>query len=253
MARSTSLSKADSTNNIVRINKINAELTNIANVLDKLLTNLAPLLEELPPLDAKIMSAKAKPSKQEFYFEHYNVVNLDSEAGTVAASDLTSTGRRQSDEKPANQYLPPYIPTLTCASFPMKVVGDVFYVGNGVTSVVGDAEIPSGTIVDATLVVKGNFRSGENCRLLRDVKALKDIAIGSNTVVEGNLVAGGKVTLGSSCVAHGAIDSEGDIEIGENAVIEGILCTKSSIIVDQFVKVLRSVYAARGFSTHRAM
>jgi hypothetical protein len=230
---------------------MNAELTNLARVLEKLLTNLEPVLEKLPPIEEEITTPEVKPSKQELYFEHYHVLNIDN--GVGVAPDKTSTGRMRSNEKVPTQYLPGYIPTLTRASFPMKVVGDVFYVGDGVTSVVGDAEIPSGTIVDATLVVKGNFTSGENCRLLRDIKALKDIAIGPNTVVEGKLVAGGKITLGSSCVAHGSIESEGDIEIGENAVIEGILCSKSSIIVGQFARVLRSVYAARGLSAQRAM
>jgi cytoskeletal protein CcmA (bactofilin family) len=271
MARSSLLSKSDLVNMNTQIDKMNAELTNLTLMLEKLLTNAralsnlepvledlpplgdeitsAPVLEELPPLDDEITATKAKPSKQELNFEHYDVLNIDSGAGTVAASEKTSTESLQSNENLTTQYLPGYIPTLTRASFPMKVVGDVFYVGDGVTSVVGNAEIPSGTIVDATLVVKGNFSSGKNCRLLRDVKALKDIVLGPNTVVEGNLVAGGKVTLGSNCIVHGTIESEGDIEIGENAVIEGILCSKSSIIAGQFTRVLRSVYAARGLST----
>jgi UDP-3-O-[3-hydroxymyristoyl] glucosamine N-acyltransferase len=142
--------------------------------------------------------------------------------------------------------------TAECTSFPMKVSGDVFYVGDGVTSVVGDAEIPSGTTVDATLVVKGNFKVGENCRLMRDVKALKDIAIGSNTTVEGSLVAGGKITLGSSCVVHGSMESDGDIEIDENTVVEGIIRSKSSIVLNSCAKVLQTVYAAKGVSAQKA-
>jgi predicted acyltransferase (DUF342 family) len=228
---------------------MNTELTNLARVLEKLLNNLANELEELPPLEEAITFSEVKTSKRELYFENYNVLNIDDGADGVEASTITSSDAHVGNEESVTESLPGYIPALTRASFPMKVVGDVFYVGNGVTSVVGDAEIPSGIIVDATLVVKGNFTSGENCRLLRDVKALKDITIGSNTVVEGNLVAGGKVTLGPSCVVLGAIDSEGDIEIGENAVIEGILCSKSSIVAGQFARVLRSAYAAKGLST----
>jgi cytoskeletal protein CcmA (bactofilin family) len=248
MARSSLLSKKDLAYMSTRIDQMNTELTNLARVLEKILNNLANELEELPPLEEEIISSEVKPSKRELFFENYDVLNIDNGADGEAPT-TTSNGAHVGNEESVTEYLPGYIPALTRASFPMKVVGDVFYVGNGVTSVVGDAEIPSGIIVDATLVIKGNFTSGENCRLLRDVKALKDIAIGSNTVVEGNLVAGGKVTLGSSCVVHGAIDSEGDIEIGENTVIEGILCSKSSIVAGQFTRVLRSAYAAKGLST----
>ncbi len=253
MAHSSMLSITDLANMSTQIDKMNAELTNLSRVLEKLLATLAPLLGELSLEDEGIPASETKPSRQELIFEQYNVLNIDTETGTVTESANTSTDRLPRNDKSTTQYLPPFIPTLTCASFPMKVIGDVFYVGNGVTSVVGDAEIPSGIIVDATLVVKGNFTSGDNCRLLRNVKALKDITLGSKTVVEGNLVAGGKVTLGSSCIVHGVIESEGNIEIGEKAVIEGTLCSKSAIIADQSSSALASVYAAKGLSIQRAM
>ncbi|UCH01635.1 MAG: hypothetical protein JSV20_07220 [Candidatus Bathyarchaeota archaeon] len=194
------------------------------------LADIARSARALPPLEGEITSAEATPSKRELNFRSYNLLNVDSK----------------------DQDTPWYTPTVKCVSFPMKVVGDVFYVGDGVTSVVGDAEIPSGTTVDATLVVKGNFRSGENCRLLKDVKALKNIVIGPNTAVEGNLVAGGKITLGSGCVVYGEIKSEGDIEIGEYVIIEEQIRSNSSIVLGQFTKVLRTVYAAKGLFAPRA-
>ena len=46
-----------------------------------------------------------------------------------------------------------------------------------------DTGISSGTAVEVKLVVKGDFKSGENCRILKDLKALKDITIGLNTTV----------------------------------------------------------------------
>jgi cytoskeletal protein CcmA (bactofilin family) len=249
MARSSLLTKTDLAHISTRIDQMNTELANLARVLEKLLTNFANELEELPLLEEDITASESKVSKRELYFENYNVLNMDEKTEDALELATNSDDMHEGKDERATEYLPGYIPHFTRASFPMKVVGDVFYVGNGVTSVVGDAEIPSGIIVDATLVVKGNFMSGENCKLLRDVKALKDIAIGTNTVVEGNLVAGGKVTLGSNCIVHGAIDSEGDIEIGENAVIEGVICSKSSIVAGQFAKVLKSAYAAKGLST----
>ena len=249
MARSSLLSKTDLAHISTRINQMNSELANLARVLEKLLTNLANELEDLPPLEEEITVSEAKSSARELYFENYSVLNMDGRTDDILESTTALSDVHVGKDESATEYLPGYIPSLTRASFPMKVVGDVFYVGNGVTSVVGDAEIPSGIIVDATLVVKGSFTTGENCKLLRDVKALKDIFIGANTVVDGNLVAGGKVTLGSNCIVHGTIDSEGDIEIGEKAVIEGVLCSKSSIIAGQFARVLRSAYAAKGLVT----
>jgi hypothetical protein len=203
-----------------QIDKMNSELADITH-----------MLEGLAPLEKEITSDEANPSKRELYFENYNLLNFDSK----------------------DKYVSWHMPTVKCVSFPMKVVGDVFYVGDGITSVVGDAEIPSGTTVDATLVVKGNFKSGGNCRLLRDVKALKDLAIGPNTAVEGNLVAGGTITLGSGCVVRGVITSNGDVIIGENVIVKEQISSKSSIILGQFTKVLGPVSAAKGLSIPRAM
>lgn len=130
--------------------------------------------------------------------------------------------------------------------FPMRVVGESFYVGDGVTSIVGDVEIPSGTTVDETLVVKGNFTSRKCCRLLKNVKALKDIEIGDDTTVEGTLVSGGKVTVNSNCVVMGSIESEGDIKIGENVIVKENLSSKSSIVLSKSAQVLRTINAAKG-------
>lgn len=130
--------------------------------------------------------------------------------------------------------------------FPMKVVGESFYVGDGVTSIVGDVEIPPGTTVDETLVVKGSFRSRECCRLLNNVKAFKDIEIGDDTTVEGTLVSGGKVTVNSNCVLKGSIESEGDIAIGENVIVKENLSSKSSIFLSKSAQVFRAINAAKG-------
>jgi UDP-3-O-[3-hydroxymyristoyl] glucosamine N-acyltransferase len=202
----------------------------------------------LPSLEEETAHTEANQLKQKLSFESNTVCK----EGTVTVLDEKSTETLQSERKLETQDTPRDMATAECTSFPIKVIGDIFYVGDGVTSVVGDAEIPSGTTANATFVVKGNFKTGENCRLLKDVKALKDIVIGPNTTVEGNLVAGGKITLGYSCVVHGAIESDGDIEIGEKTIVEGILRSKSSIVLNQFVKVLQTVYAAKGLSAPKA-
>jgi hypothetical protein len=130
--------------------------------------------------------------------------------------------------------------------FPMRVVGESFYVGDGVTSIVGDVEIPPGTTVDETLVVKGNFRSRERCRLLNNVKALKDIEIGDSTIVEGTLLSGGRVTVNTNCVVNGSIESDGNIEIGENVVVKKNLSSKLSIVLSKTARVFGAIRAAKG-------
>ncbi len=130
--------------------------------------------------------------------------------------------------------------------FPMKVAGEYFYVGDGVTSIVGDVEIPPGTIVDETLVVRGNFKSRESCLLKSNVKALKDIEIGSDTTIEGTLVSGGKVTLHPNCFVKGSIESDGNVEIGDNVIVTENISSKSSVILSKSAQVYRPIHAAKG-------
>jgi UDP-3-O-[3-hydroxymyristoyl] glucosamine N-acyltransferase len=92
-------------------------------------------------------------------------------------------------------------------------------VGDNLTAVVGDMEIPSGTTVNDVLVVKGKLRIGDNCRLFRKVKVLGDVSVGIGTVVEGDIVSGGSVVIGSSSVVGGSVKAAGRIEISKNVVI----------------------------------
>jgi hypothetical protein len=89
--------------------------------------------------------------------------------------------------------------------FPARVVGDVFCVGDKVTAIVGDLEIPSGTIVYETLVVKGNLTIGKNCKILGSIKALGTIVIGDNTIIKGNAVSNKDISIGPKVVIRGQI------------------------------------------------
>lgn len=90
-------------------------------------------------------------------------------------------------------------------AFPAKVVGDVFYVGDRVTAIVGDLEIPSGTTVDETLVVKGNLIVGEDCEILATLKALGTIVLGANTIIKGNVVSAQTVSVGPNVRIDGKV------------------------------------------------
>jgi cytoskeletal protein CcmA (bactofilin family) len=121
--------------------------------------------------------------------------------------------------------------------FPTKAAKEVFRVGDKVSAVGGDVEIPSGTTVLKTLKVKGHLKIGSDCRILGKVKALRDVMIGANTTIEGDVVSGGKVVIGPDSVIRGSVESAEHVEIGENAVIRGHLLSKSSVILNSFARV----------------
>lgn len=132
--------------------------------------------------------------------------------------------------------------------FPAKVAGEVFHVGDNITAIVGDLEIPSGTTVLDTIVVKGNLKTGTSCQLLGKVKALKDVVIGENTSIKGKVVSGRNVTIGKNSIIHGSVESEGDVKINKRATIKGGLSSKSSVKLDKFAKVLGTINATKGIS-----
>jgi predicted acyltransferase (DUF342 family) len=120
---------------------------------------------------------------------------------------------------------------------PAKVAAEAFRVGDNVTGVVGDVEIPSGTTVHKTLKVKGHLKIGTDCRILGKIKALRDITVGANTTIDGDVISGGKVVIGPDSVIRGSVESAEHVEIGENAVIEGGLHSKFSVVLNRFARV----------------
>jgi len=112
--------------------------------------------------------------------------------------------------------------------FPANVSGEVFVVGDNVTAVVGDVEIPSGVIINDTLVVKGKLKIGDNCKLSRKVKVLGDVMIGINTVIDGDIVSGGNVAIGSNSVVGGCIKAAGIIEFGKKVRVGKVLKPRSN-------------------------
>jgi len=106
--------------------------------------------------------------------------------------------------------------------FPAKVDGEILHVGDKVTAIVGDLEIPSETIVYETLVVKGNLIIGEKCKILGTVKALGRIVIGSNTIIEGNVICNRNVSVGSNVKINGKVVIEKTFH-SESTVAKGTI------------------------------
>lgn len=118
------------------------------------------------------------------------------------------------------------------SDFPADIKAEVFTVGDNVTAVIGDLDIPSGTNVNELLVVKGNLRIGDRCRMSRKLKALGDINVGSETVIEDNLVSGGNVVIGVDSVVHGSIKAAGKIEFKASATGEKTLHIEPAVATE---------------------
>jgi predicted acyltransferase (DUF342 family) len=113
--------------------------------------------------------------------------------------------------------------------FPADIKGEVFTVGDNVTAIIGDLEIPSRTNTNELLVVKGNLKIGDRCRVSRKLKALGNITIGSETIIEDNLVSGGNVIIGSNSVIHGSIKAAGKIQF-KGATFSGNDSSEESVV-----------------------
>jgi hypothetical protein len=100
--------------------------------------------------------------------------------------------------------------------FKANVEGEIFHVGNEVTAIIGDLEIPPETIVEDTLVVKGNFIIGKKGVIEGTIKALGNITIGDYSIIKGSVVSGGVVTVGSQVKIFGKIVSNKTIYSEEN-------------------------------------
>jgi hypothetical protein len=125
--------------------------------------------------------------------------------------------------------------------FPADIKAEVFTVGDNVTAVIGDLEIPSGTNITELLVVKGTLKIGDRCHLSKKLKALGDIIIGAETVIEDNLVSGGNVVIGPGTVVHGSIKAAGRIEfkdknIEEKETHDGSVESKETVELDVVVE-----------------
>jgi predicted acyltransferase (DUF342 family) len=113
---------------------------------------------------------------------------------------------KQPEVKPENNKL----------EFPGKAKGDIFHVGDEVTAIIGDLEIPPETAVDETLVVKGNLKIGERCEMMGTIKALGNISLGAHTIVKGNVVSDGTVSIGSEVKIFGKVVSQKTIDSEES-------------------------------------
>jgi hypothetical protein len=138
---------------------------------------------------------------------------------SVMVSDVVNEGRMGVDISPVLNSQPAKIEVeKEHLVFPAKVKGDILHVGDRVTAIVGDLEIPSGTTVFETLVVKGNLIIGEKCKMFGTVKALGNITIGANTFIRGNVVSDRNVSVGLN------------VKINGRVVIEKAFHSKSSVV-----------------------
>ena len=112
---------------------------------------------------------------------------------------------------------------MMLAAAGIKTSGDVFYVGDGVVTVVGDAEIPDGSTLDKSLVVKGKVKVGANCLILGNLKALGSIIIVDRCTIKANVASGDSIELGEDAVVEGDVHAKSTVSLSEGAGIRGLV------------------------------
>jgi hypothetical protein len=136
-----------------------------------------------------------------------------------APTDLTNFTNNLT-EKQTLQPVPSETEETIKLGFPAIIHGEIFVADDNIMAVVGDMEIPSGTTINKTLVVKGTLKIGDNCRALGKLKALRDITIGRDTVIEGDLIAGENVVIGSRSLITGSLKAGGFVKTSPNVTVE---------------------------------
>ncbi len=117
------------------------------------------------------------------------------------------------------------IPENMTLGFPAVIGGEVFAVGDNVSTVVGDLAIASGSVVDKTLVVKGFLKIGDNCVTSGKLKVLRDVVIGDDSIIDGDVVSGGNVYVGMRSMIRGKIEAAGFVQVGKDSTVQkGLSC-----------------------------
>jgi carbonic anhydrase/acetyltransferase-like protein (isoleucine patch superfamily) len=165
--------------------------------------------------------------------------NVFSEGSNQSNSKITSKMPKSNSIDAAIQsekktQIPSTSDEIVALKFPAYVTGEVFLVGDNLTAVVGDLEIPSGTTVNDALVVKGKLTIGDNCRLFRRIKVLGNIFVGMSTVINDDIISGGNVVIGSCSVVGGSIKAAGRVEISKNVVVGKKLKENLALPKDSF-------------------
>lgn len=76
----------------------------------------------------------------------------------------------------------------------------------------GDLELPAGSRVESSLVVKGYLRTGPGCRFTESVKAAR-VTLGPRNRVSRSLVSGGTIEIGESGFVGEILSAETDIRL----------------------------------------
>lgn len=168
-----------------------------------------------------------------FHSNEFNDISKQA-AGTQMSSSQNSNFRENKTQSFQGRIERRNSDEVKALKFPAYISGEVFMVGDNLTAIIGDMEIPSGTTVPDTLVVKGTLRIGDNCHLFKKAKVLGDISVGIGTIIEEDLVSGSNIVLGSNSVVGGSVRASGRIDIHNNVVIGKKLKENLKIPRDSF-------------------
>lgn len=195
---------------VVRINGINGKivLTNFINktIPSKILEDLDIQSDEVAKSDNPVITQKlSKPEIEKVITPNSPEVEKKVSESSVKEKTTKLTSKKVLTTQPAVSKKSKAKPEKEELEFFAEVQGDVFYVGDNVTAIVGDLEIPSGTTVHDTLVVKGNLSIGSKCKMLSTIKALGNIEIGPNTIIKGNVISNQNVSVSPGVQIYGEV------------------------------------------------
>ena len=112
-----------------------------------------------------------------------------------------------------------------------------------------DLELPAGSRVESSLVVKGYLRTGPGCRFTEAVKAAR-VKLGPRNIVRRGLMSGGALEIGESGFVGGNVAAETDILLcaGVRVGVPGALTVVSAggeVRMERNVAVCGKVAAGR--------
>ncbi len=107
-------------------------------------------------------------------------------SGYHVASDFAGNGEEDADPPAASEKIPAYLDPARCS----RLAANTWLVR-------GDLELPAGSRVESSLVVKGYLRTGPGCRFSEAVKAAR-VKLGPRNRVRRSMVSGGAIEVGES-------------------------------------------------------
>jgi len=175
------------------------------------------------------------PKHEEMQYLERDVIQFGQEQTVpkITASEPIQDMNVLKEQYFASHSTAPIIKETNILGFPAKINGDIFVESEKIIAVVGDVEVPPNTIMDKSLVVKGNLTIGEGCIAHGKLKAFKNLKIGADSLVKSDLLSEGNIIIGPRTVITGSLQAAGSIKIfGEATIERGLRSNPKKVVSD---------------------